>query len=301
MPPPAGVGACAPRRRHELESAAGRPVELERENARLLLRLDRFAPELDRRGAVGEDGQLELFAANGAGALPPAPQLPRLADIPAAPPHAVRSLSRCRFRPLLVPLLRRAGRRHASSDEMGAFPAPPVLRQPRSATPHTGFFELVDLSAPVARISSWSVPGIRLSPTRSWSGSPAFVSPRVGLAPHRGTARRAGRAALRVRARRCPAPRTTGRPAPGRGSRSRPRLQDQRARGREPGGDHRRAATRSSASCTRFALLPGRRGEVEVVPLPGAAGRRGVADLRECPAALARGRPLGGDRENQRR
>src|SRR5215210_1727925 len=61
----------------ELEAAADGPVELERERARLLLRLDRYRedePVEDVPEPATEDGQLELFAANGAGALPaPAP------------------------------------------------------------------------------------------------------------------------------------------------------------------------------------------------------------------------------------
>jgi ATP-dependent helicase/nuclease subunit A len=81
----------------ELEAAAAGPVELQRENARLLLRLDRFAPDEaveEEPAAAGRDGQLELFAANGAAPLPPpAPRLPQLAEVPAPPLHAVRSLS----------------------------------------------------------------------------------------------------------------------------------------------------------------------------------------------------------------
>ncbi|HET9324248.1 MAG TPA: UvrD-helicase domain-containing protein [Gaiellaceae bacterium] len=81
----------------ELEAAAEGPVELQRENARLVLRLDRFAPEappVEEPAVAEEDGQLALFAPNGAAALPPpAPQLPPLAEIPAPPLHAVRSLS----------------------------------------------------------------------------------------------------------------------------------------------------------------------------------------------------------------
>ena len=79
----------------ELEAAADVPVELDRENARLLLRLDRFREEAPvDEPVVSEEGQLELFAANGAGALPPpAPKLPPLAEIPPPPLHAARSLS----------------------------------------------------------------------------------------------------------------------------------------------------------------------------------------------------------------
>ncbi len=140
----------------ELESAADGPVELERENARLLLRLDRFAPEpeaVEEALPVGEDGQLELFAANGAGALPPpAPQLPRLADIPAAPLHAVRSLSytalslfdRCSYRYYAE---RVVGMR-PSDENAGAVPGSTGLAATEIGDAAHRLLELVDLSAP---------------------------------------------------------------------------------------------------------------------------------------------------------
>ena len=139
----------------ELESAADGPVELERENARLLLRLDRFAPEpeaVEEAPPVGEDGQLELFAANGAGALPPpAPQLPPLAEIPAAPLHAVRSLSytalslfdRCSYRYYAE---RVVGMR--PSDESGRVPGSTGLAATEIGDAAHRLLELVDLSAP---------------------------------------------------------------------------------------------------------------------------------------------------------
>src|SRR4030095_6790581 len=58
---------------------AGRaPIELERDDARLLIRVDRFLTEEAAQEAAelpesAEDGQLELFAANGGGEIPPAP------------------------------------------------------------------------------------------------------------------------------------------------------------------------------------------------------------------------------------
>ena len=80
--------------------AAGRdPIELERGQARILIRVDRFRPEEATTApaepaAATEAGQLELFAANGGGALPPpAPKLPELAAVPAPPLHTLRSLS----------------------------------------------------------------------------------------------------------------------------------------------------------------------------------------------------------------
>jgi ATP-dependent exoDNAse (exonuclease V) beta subunit len=73
----------------------GRPVELEREGARLLLRVDRgFA--LEARTVVepnAEEGQLELFQPVNGGSARLAPELPALAPVPDPPAHTIRSLS----------------------------------------------------------------------------------------------------------------------------------------------------------------------------------------------------------------
>jgi ATP-dependent helicase/nuclease subunit A len=80
----------------EIAAAGEDPVELARGDARLLIRVDRFqddeqAVEPVERAGVG---QLELFAPNGGGALPPpAPKLPELTAVPAPPLHTLRSLS----------------------------------------------------------------------------------------------------------------------------------------------------------------------------------------------------------------
>jgi ATP-dependent helicase/nuclease subunit A len=145
----------------ELEGAVDGPVELERENARLLLRLDRFAPEEEtvveaEVPAVAQDGdgQLELFAANGAGALPPpAPQLPALAEIPDPPLYKVRSLSytalsefkRCSYR---FYAQRVVGMR--PSDDSGRVPGSTGLAATEVGDAVHRLLELVDLSAPTA-------------------------------------------------------------------------------------------------------------------------------------------------------
>ena len=80
----------------ELEAAGRDPIELERDDARLVIRVDRFAeePVAEERPPDVEPGQLELFAKNGGGALPPAaPRLPELAQLPTPPLHTLRSLS----------------------------------------------------------------------------------------------------------------------------------------------------------------------------------------------------------------
>jgi ATP-dependent helicase/nuclease subunit A len=83
---------------HDLSAAGREPIELERDDARLLIRADRYEPEVSEEELEpvvdGEPGQLELFASNGAGALPPpAPRLPELAEIPSPPLHTLRLLS----------------------------------------------------------------------------------------------------------------------------------------------------------------------------------------------------------------
>jgi ATP-dependent exoDNAse (exonuclease V) beta subunit len=83
-----------------IAAAGADPVELERGDARILIRVDRFRPEQEEQPEpveaieAGEAGQLELFAVNGGGALPPpAPRLPELTPIPPPPLYTLRSLS----------------------------------------------------------------------------------------------------------------------------------------------------------------------------------------------------------------
>ncbi len=85
----------------ELEQAGEGPVELEREGARLLVRVDRHREEVAPAGpaepepAAGVDGQLALFTdLSEVPPLPaPAPRLPELEPPPAPPLHEVRKLS----------------------------------------------------------------------------------------------------------------------------------------------------------------------------------------------------------------
>jgi ATP-dependent helicase/nuclease subunit A len=79
----------------ELESSREAPVEIERGAARLLLRVDRYAPDAPAvKDDLPEEGQLELFAVGEAlEPLAPAPVLPVLVA-PAEPPlHRLRRLS----------------------------------------------------------------------------------------------------------------------------------------------------------------------------------------------------------------
>jgi ATP-dependent helicase/nuclease subunit A len=80
----------------ELGQAGDAPVELVRGDARLLVRLDRYAPEpaVAEIETEQEEGQLELFAAFEEIAAPPAaPELPPLVALPEPPLHRVRRLS----------------------------------------------------------------------------------------------------------------------------------------------------------------------------------------------------------------
>jgi ATP-dependent helicase/nuclease subunit A len=79
----------------ELDGAAGTPVEIERDGARLVLRVDRFSPEAAPGEIVAdEESQLALFAVeDGQVAIAEAPRLPELAPVPEPPENHVRRLS----------------------------------------------------------------------------------------------------------------------------------------------------------------------------------------------------------------
>jgi ATP-dependent helicase/nuclease subunit A len=79
----------------ELERADNGVVEIVREGARLLVRVDRWREEAPPAAAqVSENGQLELFSGEGYPPLPPpAPALAELAPVPDPPLHRVRRLS----------------------------------------------------------------------------------------------------------------------------------------------------------------------------------------------------------------
>ena len=83
--------------KEEIERAGDGPVELEREGARVILRVDRFAADSEEVVAVDaptEDGQLALFDEGSADVLPAlVPALQPLAEVPTPPVHRVRRLS----------------------------------------------------------------------------------------------------------------------------------------------------------------------------------------------------------------
>jgi ATP-dependent exoDNAse (exonuclease V) beta subunit len=82
------------------EEVGEAPLELERDGARILLRLDRYRPgsepEAPAPVVADEPGQLALFDPSGGATGSPsvtAPKLPELAPVPEPPLHRVRSLS----------------------------------------------------------------------------------------------------------------------------------------------------------------------------------------------------------------
>jgi ATP-dependent helicase/nuclease subunit A len=81
----------------ELDQATDTPVEIERNGARLVLRLDRFKghePAAAVIEQVDEDPQLALFAVeDGNVAIGDAPELPDLVPVPEPPENRVRTLS----------------------------------------------------------------------------------------------------------------------------------------------------------------------------------------------------------------
>jgi ATP-dependent exoDNAse (exonuclease V) beta subunit len=78
----------------ELEGAGVAPVEIERDGARLMLRVDRFTPGAAQNGQVEVEQQLELFAVeDGQVEIAEAPRLPELVPAPEPPENRVRRLS----------------------------------------------------------------------------------------------------------------------------------------------------------------------------------------------------------------
>ena len=153
----------------ELDAAGDGPVEIVRDGARLLVRVDRYSAEQAASAPApavppaAEEGQLELFAGEGLAPLPPlAPKLPELPPVPAPPLHRVRRLSysalalfdRCSYRYFAE---RIAGMRPA--DAHGTVPGQTGLAATEVGDAVHRLLETVDMTAP-------AVPD--LEPVRSW-------------------------------------------------------------------------------------------------------------------------------------
>ncbi len=140
----------------ELDAAGEGPVEIVRDGARLLVRVDRHRPEAaplpSAPGAVPGDDQLELFEGEELTPLAPlAPRLPELAPVPAPPLHRVRRLSysalalfeRCSYRYFAE---RVVGMR--PEDAHGSVPGQTGLAATEVGDAVHRLLETVDLSAP---------------------------------------------------------------------------------------------------------------------------------------------------------
>jgi len=153
----------------EIERAGGEPVELEREGARVILRVDRFAadPEEVAVDAPAEDAQLALFDEGGAGVLPAlVPALQPLAEVPTPPVHRVRRLSfsalalfdRCSYRYYAE---RVVGMRPTDDRRAAATPGTAGLAATEVGDAVHRLLELVNLEQPLppddlaARVRGW--------------------------------------------------------------------------------------------------------------------------------------------------
>jgi ATP-dependent exoDNAse (exonuclease V) beta subunit len=80
--------------RLDADLSVDEPVEIERDGARILLRVDRAGEEQEPAApAAVEEEQLELFKPGDERVTRPAPELTPLPTVPVPPPHPVRSLS----------------------------------------------------------------------------------------------------------------------------------------------------------------------------------------------------------------
>ena len=152
--------------REEIDRASRDPIELEREGARVILRVDRYAEPAEPAVEAGpQEVQLALFDEGGGGALPVlVPALPALAEVPTPPLHRVRRLSfsalalfeRCSYRYYAE---RVVGMR--ATDERAAAPGTPGLAATEIGDAVHRLLELVNLKEPlppkdlVALVRGW--------------------------------------------------------------------------------------------------------------------------------------------------
>jgi ATP-dependent helicase/nuclease subunit A len=137
----------------ELDDVGAEPGEIERGGARLLIRLDRHAPEAPVEGPAAVVEQLELFEVTENGGAPPeAPVLAPLTEVPAPPLHRVRRLSysalslfeRCSYRYFAE---RVVGLRPA--DATGTAPGQTGLAATEIGDAVHALLERIDLGAPI--------------------------------------------------------------------------------------------------------------------------------------------------------
>jgi ATP-dependent helicase/nuclease subunit A len=152
----------------ELVHAGTEPIEIEREGARVLVRVDRWSPEPEQppvASSSGSDGQLTLFEADDAPVLGPVvPALPPLAPVAEPPLHRVRRLSftalgqfeSCSYRYYAERIAGMKG-----TDERPAAPGTTGLAATEIGTAVHRLLELVELGRPVPpadldeRVRTW--------------------------------------------------------------------------------------------------------------------------------------------------
>ena len=135
----------------ELERAGDAPLEIVRDHARLVLRVDRFRPGASEPAReLPEEGQLSLFAAGEAVPLRlEVPPLPELEPVPAPPAYKVRRLSysalalfeRCSYRFYAERIAGMRPRRRTGVGE-------PALAATEIGDAVHSLLERIDLSAP---------------------------------------------------------------------------------------------------------------------------------------------------------
>ena len=290
------------------------PVELERGGARLVLRLDRFVPGVEDEPAA-EIAEAEAGRGGPAAALRPRRRGRRRARRAGAAassrPCPRRRCTACAGCPTARSRCSSAAPTATSpSAWSGMRPTRPCAalgRRRGLAATEVGdavhrLLELVDLTRSAPRptlelVRAWY-------PARHRRGAGADRGVRRAYcdsdarAARRRAPGRAGRAAVRVRARRRAAARPARRAPPRRAAGARPRLQDERARRGDARGD-RRERLPAAAARLRARLLPRRGGGGRGrLPLPRAARtpssrRRSAASRRaeleaELSAAIAR-------------
>ena len=296
----------------EIEGAGREPVELEREGARVILRVDRHveeaAPSIVELPA--EVGQLALFEDGGAGGALPAlvPALPPLAEVPAPPLHRVRRLSfsalalfdRCSYRYYAE---RVVGMR--PTDERLAAGGTTGLAATEIGDAVHRLLELVNLQEPLppedltGLVRGWYPEGERRGARANRRVRAVLLRIRARAA--RGHAAQcATGAAVRVRARRRASSRSPRHAPARRRAGHRHRLQDELARRGHARRD-RRARLPAAAARLRARLLPSRcPGSGGRLPLPRALRRRRLDRLPHRADRRARGGAQRSDRKDQR-
>ncbi len=279
------------------------PVELQRDDARIVVRVDRAdadAPVVPAGEAA--ESQLQLFAPANGGAARQAPELPPLAPIAEPPPHVIRSLSYS-----ALALFERCSYRFYAERVVGLRPADGAGAIPGGdaglAATEIGdaVHVLLEVGAPAAEIRDRVLARYPAATeddlTRvealvaAWERSPLARQ----LAESSGVRREL---ALCVRAGRRPAPRPSRRGGRRGRQGARRRLQDESARRSQPrrcrGGGVRPSAPRLRARGPRRRRGRGR----GRLCLSGAAGRARPNDLHARGPAGARGGAHGGDRRD---